>query len=129
MAVNFNANVNLLNLLLDGQRISWLTLPARSSVGNGLPLQIGRNGPASGKYWQGKIADVRIWNVFRFGNDIAADYRIWLNGPRPGLVANWHFDEGSGTSASESSGNHHVWRWRTCRERCVAVVSEEWQRE
>jgi hypothetical protein len=28
-------------------------------------------------------------------------------GPQPGLVANWHFDEGSGTTTVDSAGHHH----------------------
>jgi hypothetical protein len=27
--------------------------------------------------------------------------------PQPGLVANWHFDEASGATTADASGNHH----------------------
>jgi len=80
---------------------------SRETVGNTLPQEIGRNGATTGKYWIGKLDDVRIWNVARKGTDITANYTTQLNGPQPGLVANWHFDEGSGATAADSSGNHH----------------------
>jgi hypothetical protein len=106
VAVTFRADLNVLNLWLDGKHIAYLTVPAHSTVGNTLPLEIGRNGPATGKYWLGKLDDVRIWNVARQGTDITATYRTQLTSPQPGLVANWHFDEGSGTTAADSTAGH-----------------------
>jgi hypothetical protein len=83
-------------------------VPAQTRIGNSLPLEIGRNGPITGKYWLGKLDDVRIWNIVRDGTDIAATYLSQLDGPRPGLVGAWHFDESSGTTAADSSGNQHT---------------------
>jgi len=94
----------VLNLWLDGQHISYQQVPKHSMVGNTLPLEIGRNGPTTGKYWLGKLDDVRIWNVARKGTDITPNYKTQFSGPQPGLVANWHFDDGSGTTAADSSG-------------------------
>ena len=88
--------------------VSHLTYPAgpgHTAVGNSLPLDIGRKGPLSGGYWLGKIDDVRIWTIARQGTDITAAYQSQLSGPRPGLVATWHFDPGS--SLADSSGNLH----------------------
>jgi Concanavalin A-like lectin/glucanases superfamily len=86
VAVRFNARRNLLNLWLDGKHIAHMSVPDHSPTGNTLPLEIGRNGPATGDYWIGKLDDVRIWNVARRGTDITASYKAQLNGPpaRPG---------------------------------------------
>jgi hypothetical protein len=107
VAVTFRADLNVLNLWLDARHIGYLFVPAHSTAGNSLPLEIGRNGPITGKYWLGKLEDVRIWNVARKGIDITRDFQTQLTGPQPGLVANWHFDEGSGPMAFDSSGNRH----------------------
>jgi hypothetical protein len=106
-AASFNASLNVLNLWLDGKHIAYLSVPTHSATGNSLPLEIGRNGPTTGKYWLGKLDDVRIWKVARKGVDITANYRTQLNGPQTGLVANWYFDEDGGTRAADSAGAHH----------------------
>ena len=46
-----------------------------------LPVEISRGGPSTGKYWLGKLDDVRIWSVARRGADITASYRAELSGP------------------------------------------------
>jgi alpha-tubulin suppressor-like RCC1 family protein len=107
VAVNFSADLNLINLFIDGQRIMSLTVPAHSTVGNALPVEIGRNGPTTGKYWWGKLDDLRIWSLARPDADINASYKTQFTGSQPGLVANWHFDERGGATAADSSGNHH----------------------
>src|SRR5437762_1161356 len=106
VAVSFNATLNVLNLWLDGQHITYLTVPGHGTTGNALPLDIGRKGPTTGNYWLGKLDDVRIWSVARKGSDITATYRNELSGPQAGLVANWRFDDGGGTSASDGAGTH-----------------------
>lgn len=103
VAVNFLSSQNTLNLFIDGQRIYSHSVAAHSTIGNSLPLEIGRNGPLTGKYWLGKIDDVRIFNVFRTAVQIASDYQTQLTTPPPGLVANWKFDERLGTLSAYSS--------------------------
>jgi hypothetical protein len=78
---------------------------ARSN-GNPLPLQIGRNGPRSGKYFTGKLDDVRIWNVARSGAEVAADFNHEFATVPAGLVANWKLDEPSGSVAVDHAGDH-----------------------
>ena len=79
-------------------------LKAKSS-GNTLPVQIGRNGRDTGKFFHGKLDDVRIWNVVRQQAEITAGYRNELGGPQIGLVANWWLDGTNG--AVDSSGHGH----------------------
>lgn len=52
-----------------------------------------------GDWWarfQGKIAEVRVWNVARTGEEILADMRKILSISTPNLVARINFGEGSG---------------------------------
>ena len=39
----------------------------------------------------------------RTGAQISANYRSELNGAQSGLVANWKFNEGTGTTAADSA--------------------------
>ncbi len=53
--------------------------------------------------FQGLIDEVRIWNVVRTQAEIQADMYRTINGPRPGLLAVWHFDG----DARDAVGSHH----------------------
>jgi hypothetical protein len=103
VAVTFRADLNVLNLWIDGIHRGYLSVPAHSTVGNALPLQIGRNGPTTDKYWVGKLDDLRIWNIARKGVDISASFGRELTGSPAGLVANWKFNESGGTTAADSA--------------------------
>src|SRR5690606_19860049 len=60
--------------------------------------------------WWGMIKEVRIWKIVRTDQQIQDDYKAPLTNPtgRPNLVGYWKLDEGSGTTAGDSSqyGNH-----------------------
>jgi hypothetical protein len=91
-------------IYLDGIQVMQGTLSRVTSVGNSRPVSIGRNGAPSGQgLWRGKLDDVRIWNVVRTGAQISANYSAELNGAQAGLVANWKFNEGTGTAAADST--------------------------
>ena len=66
---------------------------------NTAPVCIGQNSQKGGRYWNGRIADVRVYNRAITEAEIAKIY---------GLVAHWKLDELSGTIAYDSSGmeNH-----------------------
>jgi len=71
------------------------------------PLEIGAdsdNGLLSG-FWNGSLDEVRVFSTARSADQIWADLHTHRLGPTPGLVAEWTFDEGSGQSVMDSSGN------------------------
>jgi hypothetical protein len=106
--VTLSGSTRRLSLYLDGVLVEQETLDWPLATTNSRPVVIGRNGPPtspySGAYWEGKLDDVRIWNVARTSAQIAASYRTELSGPQTGLVANWRFNEGTGTNAADSAG-------------------------
>jgi hypothetical protein len=55
--------------------------------------------------WQGKIDELRVWSVFRTAADIQANMRVMLKGNEPGLVAYYKFDEGTGTTIADATGD------------------------
>jgi len=104
VASSFQASTRTLTLYLDGVQVASLVV-ARGSVGNTLPVQIGRNGP-TGKNFRGRLEDVRIWNVVRSPAEIGSSFRTQFEAPPAGLVANWKMNEGGGPVALDSAGGH-----------------------
>jgi hypothetical protein len=66
------------------------------------PLYIGSARAAN--YFTGSIDEVRVWNVARTAAEIARDFRYRLVGNEPGLVGYYRFDEGTGASTIDSTG-------------------------
>ena len=64
-------------------------------------LDITKIGLASTRYFPGIIDDVRIYNRALSSEEIRYHYN------RGGPVGNWRFDEGTGTTAYDSSGNNN----------------------
>ena len=102
LAATMEAASRTLILYLDGREVARGILPNHTTVGNDGPVAIGRNGSAPG--WQGKLDDVRIWNVVRSAEQIRDGRLSELGGAPAGLVGNWKFDEGTGTTAGDSAG-------------------------
>jgi len=68
-------------------------------------LLIGEAPAYPGRKFDGKIDEVRVWNYARSEGEIQADMHRRLNGDEPGLVGYWRFDEGTGSTTSDSTAN------------------------
>lgn len=66
---------------------------------------IGRSTNTNDSYFNGQIADARIWDTARNSIEIANNYDRQLNGDEEGLAGYWNFNEGSGSIAADLSGN------------------------
>jgi hypothetical protein len=106
LAASLQASSELLTLYLDGVPVAQGRVSA--GRGNALPVEIGRNGPRTGKYFQGKLDDVRIWSVVRSASEIAAHYQQQLADVQSGLIANWKLDEPAGALGVDSVSGHDV---------------------
>jgi hypothetical protein len=71
------------------------------------PLTIGDSAVWSGRYFNGLITDVSIWNVALTSAQIQAEMGVALQGQETGLVGAWAFNEGVGTTAHDLTGNHN----------------------
>jgi hypothetical protein len=58
-------------------------------------------------YFDGLIDEVRIWNLARTSQQIASNMYVRIGGSEEGLVASYHFDEGSGVTAHDASDRGH----------------------
>gem|GEM_PF-2133992 len=85
---------------------SGATAGATTTITN---LQIGQYGvnpvyPA----FSGAIDEVSVWNRALATNEIQAIMNFPLAGTESNLVACWHFDEGTGNTTSDVTGNGHT---------------------
>ncbi|MBE8990083.1 LamG-like jellyroll fold domain-containing protein [Nostoc sp. LEGE 12450] len=66
---------------------------------------IGARGTGTERFFQGKIADVQIWNRARSLEEIGAAMMRSPKGNEPGLIGYWQLNEGSGTVAHDATAN------------------------
>jgi hypothetical protein len=71
-----------------------LTNGGASSIGNNGVMTIGSRTNGA-QFFQGKIDEVRIWKVARSGCDVAAAFACESPVSEAGLVAEYHFDQGT----------------------------------
>jgi hypothetical protein len=71
-----------------------------------IPVLIGENGQQTGRYFNGNLDEIRIWNTARTQNQIKASMNNELTGNESGLLLYYKFNELSGTNmAYDASGN------------------------
>ncbi|MDA3867034.1 MAG: T9SS type A sorting domain-containing protein [Salinivirgaceae bacterium] len=68
-------------------------------------IGVGTNGAAP---FQGKIDEVRVWNVARTAEEIKQNFRTNLIGDEAGLAAYYKFDEGVGNYTFDNSQNNNI---------------------
>jgi len=70
-------------------------------------MNIGFSQDAASDYLMGEIDELRIWKIVRTEQDIRENMHLTLDGCEPGLQAYYQFNEGSGTSLIDKTGNGH----------------------
>jgi PKD repeat protein len=77
--------------------------PLHSTPGS--PFYLGIQGSVCQcNLFKGLLSEVRLWNTVRTASQIQVDMN-YSSGSHPGLVAYYHLDEGSGSTANDASGN------------------------
>ncbi|WP_428656082.1 LamG domain-containing protein [Runella sp.] len=90
--------------------INGMNAGTASSVGHhqdNLPLNIGRQQPTACQcnHFNGTMDELRIWNVARTQTEIENNIYNSVAGNSTGLVAYYKFDEASGTTVTDATGN------------------------
>ncbi|MCP5368563.1 MAG: LEPR-XLL domain-containing protein, partial [Hyphomicrobiales bacterium] len=90
-----------LKLYVNGELVD--SLAYTGAINHSLsPLRIGSG---AGNYpWTGAVDEVRVWNVARTQEQIAADLDQVLTGAETGLVGYWRFEEAGGTAVDDLAG-------------------------
>lgn len=98
---SIDRNTQTATAYIDGDKIGSLDISSVTGVLGYSNLDIGRdtNGLSS-RYWSGNIDEVRIYNRALSAAEVKQLYQ-WAPGP----VGYWNFDEGSGSTAFDRSGN------------------------
>ena len=99
--------------LATGQRIIYRDgVPAASDTASPIAITgsipaflIGKSGSL---YFDGDVDEVRVWTVVRTQTDIQNNMDSSSVDTTIGLLADWNFNDGSGTMAGDSSGNQYV---------------------
>ena len=78
---------------------------ALNVIPNNDPIRLGSD--YSSRYFDGRIDEVRIWNIARNQEEIVSSMDSSLTGQESGLVAYYNFDEGSGIILNDLTGNGH----------------------
>ncbi len=104
VAGTWDGATGIARLYLNGSYEGQVTTGTNSKLGtNAEPLQIGRLGLSCCPYmYRGEMDEIRIWNVARDAGQIA-NGRSLSFGNTPNLVANYHFDEGTGAVTYDSA--------------------------
>ncbi|MBJ2125184.1 LamG-like jellyroll fold domain-containing protein [Flavobacterium sp. IB48] len=80
-----------------------------SDFSNAVSFVIGATSDASNSYkWAGQIDNVRVWNKAMTATELQADMTAVVNGPATDLLAAWNFENITGTSVPDISGNSHT---------------------
>jgi hypothetical protein len=103
VAITFEVSTNQITLFKNGVQVSQAITAGPYSENN---LYIGsyRAGVHFGVGWDGKLDEVRLWNVVRTPAEIAASYNCKLTGDEPGLIGYYDFEQGiaGGNNSSET---------------------------
>jgi len=103
-----NNSDNKIRFYKDGQltSTSGTTNDPTGGTSTTLRFLIGRNQNfSSGSFFNGKMRNVRIWNIARTDDQIAFAYNKTIPNNATGLVGYWKLDEGSGTTVYDSTSS------------------------
>ncbi|QTY25897.1 LamG-like jellyroll fold domain-containing protein [Flavobacterium sp. CS20] len=99
VAVTYN-NVEAI-IYIDGIQNSAVT--GSGTINNSTyPVSIGENLQATGRFYQGNIDEVRIWDVARTAEQIESSKNCEVEGSEVGLVAYYKFNQGLGSQDNSS---------------------------
>ena len=112
-AVTFDATTGARTIYRDG--IEEASDTAQDIQNASTTLLVGKSGSI---FFNGGVDEVRVWSVARAAADIQSNLGLTTVTSTTGLLADWSFSEGQGTTAADSSGNgntldarrrHHLW--------------------
>ena len=92
-------------LYINGQLIGTEDAIGELTNGTGVVMNLGDNPTWPGRFWNGRLDEIRIWEVARSEAEIQANMSIELTGNEEGLVAYYPMNEGTGMVLADASNN------------------------
>ena len=92
-------------LYINGQLIGTEDAIGELTNGTGVVMNLGDNPTWPGRFWNGRLDEIRIWEVARTEAEIQANMSIELTGNEEGLVAYYPMNEGTGMVLADASNN------------------------
>jgi hypothetical protein len=92
-------------LYFDGQLLASGIINTSGIVNSGGPLRFGRAVESWDNGLTGSLDDIRIYDIARTQSQIVADANLPLTGTEANLRGYWNFDENSGATVTDLTGN------------------------
>lgn len=96
-------NGSQLKIYINGELMGTEEAIGTPTTSEGVVMNIGDNPTWPGRYWNGKVDEVRIWEVARTQTEIQEHMSNELTGTETGLVAYYPMNEGTGTTTEDMS--------------------------
>lgn len=118
-----------LKLFIDGKLVDTQNTDTVYDTNTNVPLTIGAlnrvNGRPIGEFMNGKIDEVRIWNVARTQKEINSNKDCAITSSKKGLVAVYNLDASTGNIVLDKSGNDNNGVLKSTPIREVSEVAPE----
>jgi hypothetical protein len=105
--LGFVKDVNSVSVYIDGVLLGSSPYSGSITYDGSQFLRLGNWG-GGGRNWNGSIDEVRIWNSVRTASDIANNFNRSVAANSIGLVAYYHFNEGTGATSADVTINSHT---------------------
>ncbi len=101
-------NGSSMKLYVNGILQSSIDVTGELTTAEGVVMNFAENPTWNGRFFNGTIDEIRIWDIERSQQDIQDNMNIELSGTEAGLVGYWPMNEGSGSSIADASGNNNA---------------------
>jgi hypothetical protein len=101
-------NGTTMKLYVNGILQATLDVQGDLTLGTGVVLTIGDNPTWPGRFFNGVLDEIRIWEIARTEQEIQENMTTELTGNESGLVAYWPMNEGAGGTTADLSGNENT---------------------
>lgn len=98
-------NGTSMKLYVNGIMQAMIDVQGTPTLGEGVVMNFGENPTWPGRFFNGVLDEIRIWETARTEEEIQQNMTLELTGSEPGLVGYWPMNEGSGNTTSDLTGN------------------------